>query len=375
MLGKHIKTIEMLRILKKLFFTVILTFLMTGLRAQVWPGDVNGNGEVNNVDMLYLGYAFGEIGPKRLETGTDWTEQFLPVAWNKTFPDGVNYAHADCNGDGLIDVQDLLVIIINFGFQNDNFEPDTFTPGLESFDPELYLDPTSTPTISGLGSTIDGISLQLGTIDIPVENFMGIAFTVTYNPVFVKEGSVKVVIDSSWMNNEPSSLFYGQDLHSDGSLQVGLSRYGLDPVSGEGQIAKLSFIIEDNLVGLTVDTVTTIVCLENIKVINEFMEEVPIVGDCLEIGVFDPDYVTSTSNIPDKGMRIYPNPASNHLFLDRGKQAIQQLRVIDALGRTRMTVNDILDLNRIDLEVLENGLYYLEVFTNEGSRTYSFIKK
>lgn len=76
----------------------------------VWPGDISADGRVDMVDYLLLGLVHGQSGPVRANASPTYTPQTAPV-WNSSFQAnnpwaaGVNLAHADANGDGLVDAE------------------------------------------------------------------------------------------------------------------------------------------------------------------------------------------------------------------------------------------------------------------------------
>ncbi|ROL56735.1 hypothetical protein D9V84_06840 [Bacteroidetes/Chlorobi group bacterium Naka2016] len=83
---------------------------------EVWPGDANNDGIVNINDVstvaLYLGY--GPTKPnfrtfQRLNPSTNWFGQ-TSLAW-----DSLAVTYADCDGDGEVTINDMLVIPLNFG--------------------------------------------------------------------------------------------------------------------------------------------------------------------------------------------------------------------------------------------------------------------
>ena len=83
---------------------------------NVWPGDANNDGIVNINDVsvvgLYLGYGAKKSNFrsfKRLEASTKWFPQSC-LAW-----DSLAITYADCDGDGEITINDMLVIPLNFG--------------------------------------------------------------------------------------------------------------------------------------------------------------------------------------------------------------------------------------------------------------------
>lgn len=83
---------------------------------NVWPGDANNDGIVNINDVstvaLYLGYGPNKNNFRsfqRLNPSTNWFPQ-LCLAW-----DSLATTYADCDGDGEITINDMLIIPLNFG--------------------------------------------------------------------------------------------------------------------------------------------------------------------------------------------------------------------------------------------------------------------
>ena len=78
----------------------------------MWPGDANNNGITNGVDLLYIGAGYNETGPIRSNASTLWQEQVIDSLWAADYADNaVNLAHGDCNGDGVINNDDLVMAI------------------------------------------------------------------------------------------------------------------------------------------------------------------------------------------------------------------------------------------------------------------------
>ncbi|MGB9770889.1 MAG: T9SS type A sorting domain-containing protein [Candidatus Kapaibacteriota bacterium] len=83
---------------------------------DVWPGDANNDGIVNINDVstvaLYLGYGPSKQNFRsfqRLKASTDWFAQ-IALGW-----DSLAVTYADCDGDGEVTINDMLVIPLNFG--------------------------------------------------------------------------------------------------------------------------------------------------------------------------------------------------------------------------------------------------------------------
>ena len=79
----------------------LLSVLLMPLFGQdeVYPGDANANGIVDQYDIPYIGYAVGETGPARILT-EDSQAQTVAQFWAEDFPSGPKFIHAD--GDGRV---------------------------------------------------------------------------------------------------------------------------------------------------------------------------------------------------------------------------------------------------------------------------------
>ncbi|MCX7909436.1 MAG: dockerin type I domain-containing protein [Ignavibacteria bacterium] len=101
---------------------------------NVWPGDANNDGVVNINDVstvaLFLGY--GPNKPnfrsfQRIHSSTNWFPQSC-LAW-----DSLASTFADCNGDGEVTINDMLIIPLNFGKTH---QARTITSNYENIDEE-----------------------------------------------------------------------------------------------------------------------------------------------------------------------------------------------------------------------------------------------
>ncbi|MFC2084818.1 hypothetical protein ACFLS9_07155, partial [Bacteroidota bacterium] len=80
---------------------------------SVWPGDADNNGVANVADILPLGFYYGNSsGASRPGGSCLWQSQCCPLspAWSPA-----NAVYADCNGDGTVNVADVLCIGLNYG--------------------------------------------------------------------------------------------------------------------------------------------------------------------------------------------------------------------------------------------------------------------
>lgn len=88
---------------------------------DVWPGDADNNGVVDTRDIaavgLYLGYGLSKENFrsfKRENPSTFWTKQ-RALCW-----DSLEVTYADCDGNGDVNITDMLIIPLNFGKTAEN---------------------------------------------------------------------------------------------------------------------------------------------------------------------------------------------------------------------------------------------------------------
>ncbi|MCS7170379.1 MAG: hypothetical protein NZ949_07120, partial [Candidatus Kapabacteria bacterium] len=102
----------------------------------VWPGDANNDGNVDGRDVAVVGlYAHRKaIGYRRTPASTEWRPQ-KALAW--VDPEAT---HADCDGNGVVSVRDVAVVLQNYGYNRDGFTRTAGLPPVElrSGDPLLW---------------------------------------------------------------------------------------------------------------------------------------------------------------------------------------------------------------------------------------------
>ncbi len=93
-------------------------------------------------------------------------------------------------------------------------------------------------------------------------------------------------------------------------------------------------------------------------------------------GIGDPDI----STVAGLELRVYPNPAANHLFIETGDRTpeVKSLRVLDAQGRVMIMKTDLQTLGtgviRLEVGELECGLYFVEIQSTSGTRVARWVK-
>jgi len=340
--------------------------------SQVWPGDINNNGQVDNLDLLYLGYSFGTVGPRRDTSSIEWAEQNILQEWRQKFPtsDSINYAHADCDGDGLISILDIIAINRNFDEENQQITTTEIPQGIAGIDPPMSFESTnlSGPILQG---SVLSVPLQLGNSNIPIDRFNGLAFTVRYDANAIDPQSIHLFAGNSWINTSGSELLQIQkNDRSEGKLDVALSRFGVNAVDGNGEIGSLYFIIEDDVIDfLPEDSLCINILIEDIVLVDENFEQTPVVNDSLKLKIVSPNYFTTSVPriIKDSKVAVYPNPASRLLMIRSMHRKMEEISLYDALGQQVYFHRiDRKGLAEIPLLQYPPGLYLFKMLTPDG---------
>lgn len=360
-----------------LLLLTTLALFQPALSAQeVWPGDVNNNGVVNGVDLLYWGVAFGTNGPARALVSTNWSAQTPGAPWAQNFPSGLNYAFADCDGNGEVNEEDFdNAIEQNFGLTHGALSPDGFTNAIPGAAPRLRMVPSA--TLVQEGAVID-IELFLDDSDFTVNNFYGIALKMTYTTGILMDDSGPDFdfTENSWLeagDDNAQELFQNGD--GNGAAELAFTRTNLQSVAvGTQAIGMFNVIVEDIIVGLTVDTF--VIQIDSILMVGPNLSAIAVVPDTVRIVVAkDTAILTSTNDGRHSGqlaesiannISVFPNPARSVFYLT-SPVPVTRLVLVDHLGR-RKELSPPGVQQRVQLPPnLPAGLYCLLLQTSYGN--------
>ena len=354
--------------------SILFCCLLIPCFGQVFPGDANNNGIVDHCDILPIGYAFGEVGPARLEESNEAYEQVVTVLWEEAFPDGNNYAHADANGDGIVDFIDLTTVFYNYDISYEETIPLPLISGTPGIDVPLYFDMPNLSEPLTAGSTLD-IPLYLGTESIPVNNLHGLAFTIEYQSDFFE--SVEINLNPEWLSTDALFLFEAPvNLDEDGTqpigeLDVAITHFGKEnSSSGYGQIGTMSIIIQDVLVDLMPinDSADVVLSIRKIAMYNQEFELESVVEDSVQLMIYHPEALTSTTKPEIAEPGIYPNPTKGNIIIE-SDSAIEWVELYDSKGAKVLEVNGKQE-QKLSLDLQERnitpGLYTAILYNKEG---------
>lgn len=402
--------------------TTLVVFLLTmsftlGTSAQnLWPGDINNNGQVSKVDILYWAVARGDNGPRRDNVGTDWDSYNAATDWDEDFLNGLNYSQGDADGRGKIANGDRNAIRDNYMLTHGAVTPDAFLTGDPNVDPTLLLVAQNPNVYPGETVIFD---VFLGDAQIPVNHFFGMVFTINFEADYIAENSNNPwnpdvasvdLLSNTWLNGggSSSSREYVYLREEEGALDVAFLRDDLGQNSGEGQVASFSIVIEDIVFLNDVNTCFTI---DEIKLIDDNMMEYPVASssDCITImsnsqalttrnnglvpsenrasaaskataaeetnsalGEIEPNLPAAGTSETSVRVKLYPNPSAEWMQIDLGSMQgnIEHFTIYNQWGVV-MRQQAVTAENRqlVDIANLPAGNYYLHLNGKSGRKS------
>jgi hypothetical protein len=340
---------------------LLCTAVMASAQVTVWPGDVNQNGIVNNVDLLPIGLGYNFFGPARDSINSDFTMQNA-APWNFTFPNGANFANGDCNGDGLINYfYDAFPIYVHYGNTHGTVTPDIFQTGTPGIDPSLFLDGSvlQGPVIAG--SSIE-VPLNLGTSALPVEDLYGIVFSIHVDPIVIDIDQTQIDFSQlSWANPDQDRIFSVYRVSSS-RLDVSWVRTDRNEKSGFGTIAAVDFIIIDDVVTLQIPGTT--ITIDSIKMIDRFGNEIAIASSELYVEMA-PNALSSEQQPAETGISLSPNPTAGLVYIESARPVLRA-DLYNVTGALAATIQPEKEQFHWPLQHLPNGIYYCEIQTEKA---------
>ena len=359
-------------ILQKLLLILLMSLsLFSSVQAQctddcVWPGDLNANGIANNLDALAYGIAFGQTGPTRTDANTMWEGQTVEN-WGPSLPVlGADYKHVDADGNGVIDINDQFVIAVNYNQTNENFVEllGNNLPG-----DDLFLVPQNTEVAPG-GSLI--FDIHLGTEENPISDLYGIGFRIDIDTQYVQE--VNFDFSESWVGTDDDYFGFGKFSDEIDHAGVAVTRLDGNTVSGFGKIAQVEIVIIDVVLGLEQDTTTCLpfpIEFKNVLAIDAEEGDLMVRSQGKEMLLKHPSQLTNTNDvrIEDTSLSIFPNPASDILWIESVQEKIESVAIFNQLGQQILqqsfenTADEIIQINLKNTSI-SSGFYFVEVISN-----------
>ncbi|MBL55788.1 MAG: hypothetical protein CMP61_01245 [Flavobacteriales bacterium] len=325
----------------------------------VWPGDANNDGKVNSSDYINIGAGIGvSDGIRRILPLISWTDQTCDDWGNKHYE--VDLKHADTDGDGKIDFDDVLAVRQNYS--QVSFKVDKNVP-TNPFGPPLYIS-SKTDTVSSSDSIV--YQIYLGDSVTPAENVYGLSMKWQHDleEVFGSDNSSN--FNGSWLGTKNVDMIADGFPLTDG-IDIGMSRTDQINRTGQGYLATGIIVIPDNLGEIVKDfdirlTDLIIVSYEGDTILPNVVYGDPIV-------VLNKE--DHNINLLEKGLKVYPNPNSGVFNID-SKLQLDKIRIMDLSGRV---INQLLTPAQhevLNLSSFEKGVYVIE-FQSGNLITYERV--
>lgn len=331
--------------------TLFLTVLSNN--DTVWPGDANSDGVANLYDVLSLGLAYADAGGLRPNANNSWTGQLAPH-WANNFNTGVNHNHADCDGNGTVDANDTLPIVLNYGQAHQKAPQHRSLPGATP----LYLQITNAPVVAGDTARFD---IVLGDNAIPASNIYGIAFSIDYDPALVDANSLKEHFVDSWLGQVNGSLLtLARHDPAQNQLDMAITRIDHSSRSGSGAISQLSVITIDNISGKDSIFGKLVFNITGVVALDENGDTIPVDGKSDTLDVYRlTDGIRPTADQQPQ-ISVYPNPTDGTVNIVSNSE-ISSVRVLNIQGADILVTKSINARQAsIELGGLPRGVYLLE---------------
>jgi hypothetical protein len=320
--------------------------------AMVWPGDANSDGIVDNLDPFEIGLAMSQSQTARTTTGNVFAAVYA-AAWTGTVSTGKNLCHADCNGDGTINLSDNTAIANNFSLTH-AFRPSANT----SVNPDLTIVPQQSVGYIGEWNTAD---IYLGSSSSSFAQLYGVAYELNFDSTFV-EDSTAIVFGQSFLNSSNQNVTFDKLIYNNQKHYITNVRTDGQNVSGNGKIGEITFKIKT---GIAENSVLNLSAL-NVVMIDNTGARTTLTGGTTTLNLInDPNGIHELS-ISDKAFRLYPNPTSDEFNIKTELSGKINYSIIDVLGNEVMK-NSFEKNTSIHLGELSNGAYVVKLSLNKTS--------
>ncbi len=310
----------------------------------VFPGDANHNQIANVFDLFPIGMNFGSTGPVRPNASLFWVGQMAPD-WGSNLPNGKDLKHTDCNGDGIINAQDVAAIFLNYGKTHNSLRT---TGGLGL--PIQLIMPSGT---ASPGDTIT-FSVALGSASAPVKQLYALGFMLTYDTALVDQGDIQVSFSNSFLGTENVDMIaISQELTDAGQLHIGMTRTDQTAINGYGLLADITVVIDDDIMKKDFPLEIAFLDAEGMDVGGN---EVLVYGESSAM-----DLNTAIEAPWPTAWSIYPNPTNGLLTLNWQGPAPDEVVLYDLMGREMATNRDTASLSTWDLSDQPQGVYNLRI--------------
>ncbi|MEM7105309.1 MAG: Ig-like domain-containing protein [Bacteroidota bacterium] len=336
----------------------------------VWPGDANNNGLVDVYDLLPIGLTYGETGIARINATTDWIGQ-AALDWPSQVPDlNINTKFADCDGNGIIEAADTLVILENYNLTHG-------IPGIMNPIPApQQITLVSDDTVVSEGEVME-VEIWVGSEAVPTANMYGFAGKFIFDPTIIDAATIQVEMEPGNFLSGNSDMLSLAVNHYNGQLDIAYTRTDGNSASGFGKVGTISFIVTDNIDGLVAQNNGFAPVTSELKLIDTYMMDGN--GQMYTIGS-DPVVLTGdpattsveTVVIDTEEISLAPNPANQSTTLRFEQTDNSGIAIVNVYNMLGAIVMQLEGNGQTQLEINTAGMlpgsYVVELITDDGKR-------
>lgn len=330
----------------------------------VWAGDANNDGIVDITDLLPIGYCQGELGIGRPNASAGWYGQFANN-WVQPLMPGINMKYIDTDGDGEVNATDVQLIDTHYG-KTHNITPEKVINYKQI--PMSFQVLTPNPQIGDLVE----VDVLLGASGNPAKDMYGFTMNFLTDPNVVNYASLGMdFYPNSWMTYNAPTLSLAKK-HTGQQIDFGMVRTGGKAATGIGKVAKMHFIIDDDLNGIRDE--------DGIYTATIAMQGGTVMGSDGIAYQLEPQDIPIKINTKRKQAAFdatkvvtYPNPTSNSLNIYiNGGYEITAYSVYNLAGQQVLQNTSSGKTTSVDVATLQNGIYFVKVITDGGVVTKKF---
>ncbi len=341
----------------------------------VWPGDANDDKVVDMKDLLAIGIAYGTVGHARPSASINWTGQPSPD-WDSSFSGGVNYKHADCNGDSVINYKDTLAVSANYG--STHSKSGVANQGSPS-DPELSIKYLKDTFFAG--DTLVA-QIMIGSASKPVANLYGFAFSLALDPALFEINNAFLKMNTSFFAAKISDVItMNKKDVSSGTMDIGISKINHLNASGNGLIATLYVPVNKTL---TQNYVKSSLSISNNYQVSNSGKSVPLylTSDTILI---KQDHTGINVPIGERklGINVFPNPFQSNVTISYNLDQKSRIKidVFDLEGKQIASITneeEVPGLHQLNINAekyhLNPGVYLLKFIVNDQVESRRLVK-
>ncbi|MEO8151251.1 MAG: T9SS type A sorting domain-containing protein [Bacteroidia bacterium] len=329
--------------------------------ADVWPGDANYDLQADNKDLLQIGLAYGNTGPVRPSASSVWIAQPAPD-WSNWFNIGVNQKHADCDGNGIIDANDTIPIMLNYGLTH--LLKQVIIPQVNTLAPDLYL--VITQDTTGLTDSVF-VNVMCGTATDPVDSIYGLAFRLYYDSALVDTSSIFFDVNNSFIGTTGTNAISINKNFGVGYADFAITRTDHINASGFGPVCVMGIVTTDNVAGKMITPVNTVLRFSLGDVYALTANENPVVLDAFGDSIFIDSTMTGINNLSwEHEVKVYPNPVNNYFTVASSLTNILKISMLNQFGEVIYKNEKPRLPQRINISNITNGIYFLRIESKEG---------